>query len=314
MTASGHPLFSVLVACFGHESFVDGAIRSVWGQTIGDFEIIAVDDGSPGHTGALLDQLAAESRVPMRVLHTLHGGADTAFNMAASMAAGAYLALLNAEDEYAPDRLDAFGRVINKVGRFSWGFSAVSAIDESGAPLRPDSIPASRRRAIELSSKPIEALTNFYLVNTAVSSGNLVVRTGVFRDVGGFRPYRHIGAWELGIRLMMVAEPAILDRSLYRYRVHAADTMDEPAVEAEVRAMRASHKEQLGIDWGPASGAPQKCRSLSEVLSALDEEERYAVRVALWSLRGLRAVRPAHAMVRSAARSARAARRRLRSL
>jgi glycosyltransferase involved in cell wall biosynthesis len=109
----GHPRFSVLTACFGHERFVDSAIRSVWRQTVGDFEIIAVDDGSLDHTGTLLDALAAESRVPMRELHAVNRGADKAFNIAAKMATGAYLAFLNDDDEYAPDRLDAFCRVID---------------------------------------------------------------------------------------------------------------------------------------------------------------------------------------------------------
>jgi hypothetical protein len=166
--------------------------------------------------------------------------------------------------------------------------------------------------AIELSSRPIEALTNFYLVNTAVSSGNLVVRAGLFHDLGGFRPYRHIHDWDLGLRLMMMAEPAILDRALYRYRVHPANTFNESLAEAEVLAMRASHRDAMALADGQVTGAPQPHIPQFDVLSTLDVEERYAVRAALWSLRGLRAVRPAHAIVRSAARSARALRRRLR--
>jgi glycosyltransferase involved in cell wall biosynthesis len=305
--------FSVVVACFGHERFVEPAIRSAWGQTIGDFEIIAVDDGSPDRTGALLDRLAAESSVPMQVIHTPNGGADKAFNIGAALASGAYLAFLNDDDEYAPDRLDAFGRVIDKVGpSFSWGFSAVYSIDESGAPLRPESIPGSRGVAIELSRTPIEALKSFHLVNTAVSSGNLVVRADLFHDVGGFRSYRHINDWDLGLRLMMVAEPAILDRPLYRYRVHPANTFDETPARAEVLAMRASHRDAMASDDGHVTGRDPERDTVSDVLAVLDNEERFVVRIALWWLRALRSVRPAHAILRSAARSARGVRRRLR--
>jgi hypothetical protein len=111
---------------------------------------------------------------------------------------------------------------------------------------------------------------------------------------------------------MMVAEPSILDRPLYRYRVHPANTFDETPAEAEVLAMRASHRDALASDDGHVTGGEPPRDTISDVLAALDNEERYVVRIALWCIRGLRAVRPAHAIVRTAARSARAVRRRIR--
>jgi glycosyltransferase involved in cell wall biosynthesis len=300
------PRFSVLVACYGHERLVEVAIRSIWAQTVGDFEIIAVDNGSPDHTGTVLERLAAESRVPMRVLHTVNMGADKAFNIAAAMATGAYLAFLNDDDEYAPDRLDAFSRVIDKSGPFSWGFSAVSCIDDSGAPLGNDSIPGSRRVAIELSSRPLEALENFHLVNTAVSSGNFVVRADLFHDLGGFRPYRYIHDWDLGLRLMMVAEPAILDRTLYRYRVHPSNTFNESAAEAEVRTMRISHQVEMAFDRDDITLVRPEDGSMPEAMRALESDERYALRAALLSLRMLHAIPLAYGLVRLTARGARA--------
>ena len=312
MRSEGRPRFSVLVACHGYGQFAERAVQSVWNQTVGDFEIVAVDDGSPDGTGRLLDDLAARSPSPMRVVHNIDGDADKAFNLAASVATGAYLAFLDADDEYAKDRLDVFGRVIDKVQSFIWGFSAVACIDEAGAFLKPEVLPDSMRAAIELSSKPIEALTSFSRMNPLVTSGNLVVQAGLFRDVGGFRPYRYVHGWDLALRLMWLAEPTIVERALYHFRVHSSTACNGSATSAEVSAMRVSLREAMGFGRDEIASVEREPDSMLDGRSALGADEQYATRAALRMLLVLRAVPPAYALVRSAARFARLANRRLR--
>ena len=310
--AGGHadaksPMFSVLIACYGHEDYVTSSIESVWRQTNSDLEILAVDDGSPDRTGAILDALASRSPVPMRVLHVTNQGAPAAFNLAASQARGQYLALLNDDDEYLPVRLEAFGCVIGELGTYRWGFSGVLPIDPEGAEIDPASINDVRRRAIELSTRPVEARQEFLRVNSVVSSGNLVVSASAFADVNGFKPYRYGHDWDLALRLLATGEPFILRRPLYRYRIHANNTYREvldgmgASLEAqESEAMWADHRAANRFGLG-SPVAPLPASDAAEPVPArpvLGPDEAYAVRAALSALRLLRRIPPAYSLAR----------------
>lgn len=54
------PRFSVLVPCYNVERYIEACVSSAMGQTFGDWEIVAVDDGSTDATGVILDRLKDE--------------------------------------------------------------------------------------------------------------------------------------------------------------------------------------------------------------------------------------------------------------
>lgn len=54
------PRFSVLIPCYNVEKYIENCIYSVLNQSFGDWEIVAVDDGSTDSTGEILDRFSAE--------------------------------------------------------------------------------------------------------------------------------------------------------------------------------------------------------------------------------------------------------------
>jgi glycosyltransferase involved in cell wall biosynthesis len=78
-----------------------GAVDSVLAQTFRDFELIIVDDGSTDGTADGLARLAA----PIRVMSQPRRGVAAARNLAASAAAGRYLAFLDSDDLWLPEKL-----------------------------------------------------------------------------------------------------------------------------------------------------------------------------------------------------------------
>ena len=112
MAAGGPaPLVSVIVPAYNVEEYVEQAVRSILGQTMGDFELIVVDDGSTDATGAILDGLAAGD-TRMRVLHVPNGGAPAARNCALERVRGRYVAFADADDECAPTYLEELCRLM----------------------------------------------------------------------------------------------------------------------------------------------------------------------------------------------------------
>jgi glycosyltransferase involved in cell wall biosynthesis len=93
------PVFSVVIPTHGRPAFVDAAVRSVLAQTFTDFECIVVDDASaePPH-------LPVDPRVKLLVRET-NGGPAATRNTGIDAAAGTYLAFLDDDDIWLPDRL-----------------------------------------------------------------------------------------------------------------------------------------------------------------------------------------------------------------
>jgi glycosyltransferase involved in cell wall biosynthesis len=99
------PLVTALVAAHDAAPFVGSALASLSRQTMGDLEVVVVDDGSgDGTAGVVEDAARADARIRLVRLHRNRGQA-AALNVGMERARGRYLAILDADDEAAPGRL-----------------------------------------------------------------------------------------------------------------------------------------------------------------------------------------------------------------
>lgn len=106
------PRITVTMPCYNCGETVGNALDSVLAQTCGDFEVVAVDDGSEDDTAGVLAEYARrDSRV--RFLSIEHGGVILAANAAIQAARGQYIARMDADDEMLPDRLAAQARLLD---------------------------------------------------------------------------------------------------------------------------------------------------------------------------------------------------------
>ncbi len=141
-------LLSVIVPAYGVQAYIRQAVESVLDQDFTDVEVVAVDDCSPDHSGAILDELAArDARV--RVIHLdENAGLGGARNAGVAAATGDYVMFLDGDDTLAPgslaaiaDRLEVGDRpqlLIYNYARVWWdGRTAVSWADEVLAALSP---------------------------------------------------------------------------------------------------------------------------------------------------------------------------------
>ena len=100
MTVERAPLVSVIVPCFNLREYVDEAIQSVLAQSVQDFEILVVDDGSTDEpTRALL----ASSKWPRTSVYRIDNrGPAGARNFLIERSRGQYLCALDADDKLHP--------------------------------------------------------------------------------------------------------------------------------------------------------------------------------------------------------------------
>ncbi|WP_419992405.1 glycosyltransferase family 2 protein [Streptomyces boninensis] len=100
------PLVSVVVTCYDYAALLPRALESVRGQTLVDWELIVVDDGSRDATRAVAQSFAdAHDDLDITLLHTRNRGLGRARNAGISLARGRYVACLDADDYFAPTAL-----------------------------------------------------------------------------------------------------------------------------------------------------------------------------------------------------------------
>ncbi len=90
-------IISVIVPIYNAEKKLTRCIQSILNQTISDFELILVDDGSPDNCGAICDEYAEKDR-RIVVIHQKNSGASAARNAGIAAAHGKYIGFIDSDD------------------------------------------------------------------------------------------------------------------------------------------------------------------------------------------------------------------------
>jgi succinoglycan biosynthesis protein ExoO len=108
--------FSVIIPAYNVSAIIERAIRSAAGQSLPPFEIIVIDDCSTDDTAGIVRAMARE--IPsLRLLSTArNSGPSAARNIGLSAARGDWIALLDADDAWRPERLERLSAVAGTTG------------------------------------------------------------------------------------------------------------------------------------------------------------------------------------------------------
>lgn len=222
---SATPPVSVVIPAFNHAQYVAAAIVSVLGQGFADFELVVVDDASSDGTA---DVVAAIADPRLRLVrHATNRGAHATLNEAVAASRGEFVAVLNSDDLFEPDRLATMMEAARTAadGMFL-GFSDVGFIDAAGLPADADRRADDYRRLRAHCIGQPAALW-FLAGNPAVSSSNLFFSRALFERAGGFAPLRYTHDWDWAARAAACCEPVWMHKTLLRYRVHPSNTLGE---------------------------------------------------------------------------------------
>ncbi|MDZ7695463.1 MAG: glycosyltransferase [Deltaproteobacteria bacterium] len=123
MTRRGYkakrPLISIIVPVFNAENSIDHCILSIRRQTIEDWELLLINDGSTDSSGIICDNwMEEEDRI--RVFHCQKAGTAASRNRGIDKAKGRYLTFIDADDTIAPDFLEyLYGLIIREDAEIS---------------------------------------------------------------------------------------------------------------------------------------------------------------------------------------------------
>ncbi|MCR4675245.1 MAG: glycosyltransferase family 2 protein [Lachnospiraceae bacterium] len=111
-------MFSVVIPMYQSEKTIERAIRSVWRQTAYDFidEILVIDDGSKDQSASIVEKLSRGKDSKIKLIQTKNYGPATARNAGLKEAKADYVAFLDADDVWMPDKMEQQKNAIEKIG------------------------------------------------------------------------------------------------------------------------------------------------------------------------------------------------------
>lgn len=122
-----NPRFSIIVPVYNAEQYLGECIESIVSQSVGDIEVILVDDGSIDGSSAICDKYARNNRV-VKAVHKKNSGPSAARNLGFSMAKGEWVVFVDADDALEPETLAyILEHASNRTDIICFNFSRVSA-------------------------------------------------------------------------------------------------------------------------------------------------------------------------------------------
>lgn len=201
------PAISVILPVYNAERYLTTALQSVLDQTLRDFEVIAIDDGSTDGSLAILNSLAAgDERV--RVISRPNQGLVATLNEGIEAARGACIARMDADDICMPQRFERqWQRLQAEPGLVAVG-SRVLAIDPDDQVLGIEPLPLTH-----------EKIDRAHLDGqSTICHPAVMMRAEAVRAVGGYRELVPVEDFDLWLRLAEVGRLANLDEPLLKYR------------------------------------------------------------------------------------------------
>jgi glycosyltransferase involved in cell wall biosynthesis len=191
------PLVSVVIPAYNAERFLGQAVASVLAQSYRDLELIIVDDGSDDGTPGIIRALEAASvnrqTMPVRGIFQSNSGPSRARNRGIEEAQGAYVAFLDADDRWHPEKLERQIAVLEADPALGVCVTGWRIITESGAGTKRTGGAAEGLITFEM-------LLEFNRIITP----SVVGRTALFRALGGFDPsMRHCEDFDLWLRITL---------------------------------------------------------------------------------------------------------------
>ena len=257
-----HPLISVIMPVYEGEQYLDAALASIRAQSLADFELIAVDDGSTDRTGQILARHGREDpRVkPVRQDHL---GLVAALNRALSSSAGAFVASMHADDVARPERLEvqlAWLRARPSVALIGSAYDLLARDGRVVKTMHPPTDP--------------QAIREMLPERNCFAHPTVMFRRDAVLAIGGYRAaYPHSEDYDLWLRLSETAELANLSQVLLSYRLHSRSvsaTHCEQLVMSELGAIEAARRRRRG----EADPTPAEAVAARPWLRSLGIEDR----------------------------------------
>jgi glycosyltransferase involved in cell wall biosynthesis len=198
---------SVIIPTYNSDKYIGEALDSVLCQTYADYEIIVIDDGSTDDTKKII-----EEHYPLvRYYFVENRGVSSARNLGISLAQGEFIAFLDADDRWLPDKLEKQTALFQSDDNLGMVFTENYFFDEHG--IKKNKL--NKRKRLMYG----DIVRNIFL-NSYVATPTVMVRKSVFDAVGFFEEGLTVAEDDnMWMRIAMRYGVELLDEPLVLCRV-----------------------------------------------------------------------------------------------
>ena len=236
------PKFSIIIPCYNNSKTLQRAIDSVINQDQMVHEIIVIDDGSTDETS----KIAMSYGEGIIFLRQTNAGVSAARNRGVQIATGDWIAFLDADDVYTPDRISAHVSWLAQDPTFDFLLADQEARTPEGDLLRTfiNSTTAGKALLKERAnaSHHLLSIDDF---EALIADGYIEIRTlslkrATFIDLGGFPIEHKIGEdLHFFIRLLAVSSHAgVIMRSLATYYIYPASALRADPLSTQIQFVK----------------------------------------------------------------------------
>lgn len=201
---------SIIIPTYNRSELLVRAVESVLSQAFEDFELIIVDDGSTDNTREMVQKLVKKDSRIKYIYQENSGGAAKPKNVGIKSSQGDYIAILDSDDEWLPQKLEKQLDVFEKSDNPNLSFVTCNALVIGEKKIEKYNI-----------TKPKNPQREILMRDYLGSGSGMIYKREVFDAVGGFDESLKSGQdWEMRIRLLEKYDFEIVDDYLIKYYLH----------------------------------------------------------------------------------------------
>lgn len=230
------PKVSIIIPSYDHEKYISYALESVLNQTFQDFEIVITDDHSVDETVKKIRKFK-DSRI--RLFSSIRNrGVCAAINNCLLNTKGKYIAQLNSDDAFFPDKLEKQVKYLDGHPEVGAVFSQAQMIDEEGTDVQDYSHFHGLMNTLDNRNR-FQWLNYFFYNCRWLWHPSMMIRKKVYDDIGNHNPcLAQIQDFDIGIKLSLKYEQHIIQEKLTKFRIRAGEMNASAATpRAAIRSM-----------------------------------------------------------------------------
>ncbi len=202
------PSVSVNICCYNSEKFIKETIQSVLAQTFKDLEIIIVDDGSKDQTREMIHSFK-DPRI--KYFYQENQGLSASRNRALALSSGEYIAILDHDDTWEPDKLELQAKLLGEKPEVGLVYSDALMTGENRKDISFFSINSPHRGKV----------TEILIRRNFIPCPTVLMRKSFMEQIAPFRTDLQIAEeYEYFLRLSLVCEFDYINMPLAKYRLH----------------------------------------------------------------------------------------------
>lgn len=228
---------SIVVPAYNAETYLAETVKSILSQTVSDWELIIVNDGSQDATAMIAEDFAAHDP-RIRVVHQTNMGLPGARNRGyeESNPQTRFVIFLDADDLWEPKTLEVLMAALEENPLAVASHGQARYIDDKGRLIRLGKLESriSNRKAIvdgRFVSWPMGKPTSFAGLAIdcyIISAGSVLIRRSALEKTGLFDRMQHLPRasledWDLWLRLCLHGDFAVAPHVVLNYRLHDAN-------------------------------------------------------------------------------------------